>query len=146
LTSTRFRRRPSRPTGQPFRLASKDPLPGAKIEAAVGHSHYHGCAWRPMPLQVNLAGAVVPPVLGPAASGPASSLMKTLAVVCCAFTRVNTLFIIYHSHTRDGRGPGGDRPRPEQAQLNPTSTALLADDVLAKASRQLCFCFSQHQQ
>mgnify|MGYP001828310341 CR=1 FL=1 len=30
LTSTRFRRRPSRLTCQPFRLASKDPLPRAK--------------------------------------------------------------------------------------------------------------------
>jgi hypothetical protein len=30
LTSIRFHRRPSRFPGQPFRLASKDPLPGAK--------------------------------------------------------------------------------------------------------------------
>jgi hypothetical protein len=30
LTNTRFRRRPSRLPGQPFRLASEDPLPGAK--------------------------------------------------------------------------------------------------------------------
>jgi hypothetical protein len=30
LTNTRFRRRPSRLPGQPFRLALKDPLPGTK--------------------------------------------------------------------------------------------------------------------
>jgi hypothetical protein len=47
LTNTRFRRRPSRLPGQPFRLASKDPLPGAKdfgelgeaVEMAIDHRH-----------------------------------------------------------------------------------------------------------
>ena len=47
LTNTRFRRRPSRLPGQLFRLALKDPLPGAKgsgeqsetIQSAVGHRH-----------------------------------------------------------------------------------------------------------
>ncbi len=43
--------------------------------------------------------------------------------MCIADTRVNTLFIIYHSHAPDGRGPGGHRPRSEQPQPNPTSTA-----------------------
>jgi hypothetical protein len=48
LTNTRFRRRPSRLPGQPFRLASKDPLPGARVETAIGHGHHHGFAWRPI--------------------------------------------------------------------------------------------------
>jgi hypothetical protein len=30
----------------------KDPLPGAKIETAVGDGDDHGFAWRPMPLRV----------------------------------------------------------------------------------------------
>jgi hypothetical protein len=51
------------------------------------------------------------------AQRPASSLMNTLAVMCIAATRVSTLFTIYHSHTPGGRGPGGNRPRPEQSQL-----------------------------
>ena len=61
LTNTRFRRRPSRLTGQPFRLASKDPLPGAKIEPAAGDGDDR-CASRPItrnaasrvPLQVSV--------------------------------------------------------------------------------------------
>ena len=87
-----MRRRPSRLTGQPFRLVSKDPLPGARVEAAVGHGDDHGSAWRPMMRisvqdairfiwasalflhsvqdrglpQASLAGAVVQPALGPA--------------------------------------------------------------------------------
>ena len=48
LTNTRFRRRPSRLPGQPFRLALKDPLPRAKdfgelneaVEAAIGDSNH----------------------------------------------------------------------------------------------------------
>jgi hypothetical protein len=39
LTSTRFRRQPSRLTGQPFLLASKDLLPGAKVEPPVGERY-----------------------------------------------------------------------------------------------------------
>jgi hypothetical protein len=39
LTSTRFRRRPSRLAGQPFRLASKDLLPRAQVEPPVGDRH-----------------------------------------------------------------------------------------------------------
>ena len=89
LTNTRLRRRPSRLTGQPFRLASKDPLPGTKVQPAVGNRHHHGFAWRPMtrnscelrsasggrqrcslvPLGMNLAGAVVPPASGSAMAG-----------------------------------------------------------------------------
>ena len=68
LTNTRFRRRPSRLTCQPFRLALEDPLPGAKdfgefsrvVEAAVGHRYHHGFAWRPMPLQVRVGVPVTP--------------------------------------------------------------------------------------
>ena len=37
-----------------------------------------------------------------------------------ALTRVNALFIIYHFRTPDGRGPGGDRSRPEESQLSLT--------------------------
>ncbi len=48
--------------------------------------------------------------------------MNTLAVICIAFTRVITLFIIYCSHNTECRGHCGDSPRPEQPQLNPTST------------------------
>jgi hypothetical protein len=65
-----------------------------------------------------LACPVVPPVLG-----PASSLINTLAVMCIAATRANPLIIMYHTHTPAGRGLGGNRPRPEQSQLNPASTA-----------------------
>jgi hypothetical protein len=61
LTSTLFRRRPSRLTGQPFRLASKDPLPGAKgsgeqsetILPTVGHGDHHLAA-HDLPLQVRV--------------------------------------------------------------------------------------------
>ena len=85
MTSTRFRRRPSRLPGQPFRLALKDPLPGAKdfgelgeaVEAAIRHRN-HDFAAHDLPLQVRvgipvtslrtgvLAGAVVQPAPGPA--------------------------------------------------------------------------------
>jgi hypothetical protein len=62
LTNTRFRRRPSRLPGQPFRLALKDPLPRAKgsgeqsetIQPAIGDRNHHGFAWRPMPLQMRV--------------------------------------------------------------------------------------------
>ena len=37
----RFRRRPSRLTGQPFRLASEDRLPSAKVESAVDHRDHN---------------------------------------------------------------------------------------------------------
>jgi hypothetical protein len=56
-------------------------------------------------------------------SEPAASLMRMRDVMFMALTRVNALFIIYHSHAPDGRGHWGNRPRPEQPQLNPTSTA-----------------------
>ena len=55
LTKTRFRRRPSRLPGQAFRLALKDPLPGAKIEAAIGDGDHHLAAHH-LPL-TNPAGA-----------------------------------------------------------------------------------------
>ena len=55
--------------------------------------------------------------------GPASSVMGMRGVMFRAFTRVNPLSIIYHSHTPDARGASGDRPRPNQPLLNPTSTA-----------------------
>jgi hypothetical protein len=51
------------------------------------------------------------------------SLMNTLAVMCCPFAGGNPLFVVHHTDPPDGRGPGGDRPYPEQSQLNPTSTA-----------------------
>jgi hypothetical protein len=44
-------------------------------------------------------------------------------VVKRALSRVNALFIIYHSHAPDGRGHWGNMPRPEQLQLTPTLTA-----------------------
>jgi len=98
LTNTRFRRRPSRLTGQPFRLASKHPLPGAKdfgelsraVQAAVGHCDHHfaahhaqhlvafrfRCASAACPFvqdrglpQASLAGAVVQPASRPALAG-----------------------------------------------------------------------------
>jgi hypothetical protein len=56
LTSTRFRRRPSRLPGQPFRLALKDPLSWAEVEPAIGHRDHHGFAWRP--ITRNLASCV----------------------------------------------------------------------------------------
>jgi len=66
----------------------------------------------------HLAGAVVQPALGPAASGPAALLMEMRGMMFMAFARVNTRFIIYHSHAPDGRGLGGNRPRSEQPQLS----------------------------
>jgi hypothetical protein len=112
------------------------------VKAAAGHRH-HRCASRPMtcngkrmPFPASrgvgivprlcsghLAGAVVQPALGPAASGPAALLMEMRGMMFMAFARVNTLFIIYRFRTPAERGPGGHRPRPEQAQLNPASTA-----------------------
>jgi hypothetical protein len=53
LTSTRFRRRPPRLPGQPFHLASKDPLPGAKIETALCHGD-HNLLPHHLPLQVRI--------------------------------------------------------------------------------------------
>jgi hypothetical protein len=75
LTSTRFRRRPSRLTGQPLRLALEDPLPGTKnfgelsraVEAAFGHRDYYLTA-HDLPLQVRVC--IAPSFL----SGQASSV------------------------------------------------------------------------
>jgi hypothetical protein len=53
-----------------------------------------------------LAGAIVQP-----AWRPASSLINTDAAMCMADTRVNPVFIVYHSHTAKRRGPVGHRPR-----------------------------------
>jgi hypothetical protein len=68
-TSTRFRRRPSRLPGQPFRLALKDPLPGAKVQSTLCDRD-HDFAAHDLPLQMRvgivLAGAVVQPAPGPA--------------------------------------------------------------------------------
>jgi hypothetical protein len=111
------------------------------VKAAAGHRH-HRCASRPMtcngkrmPFPASrgvgivprlcsghLAGAVVQPALGPAASGPAASLMKMWGVMFRALSRVSTLFIIHHSHAPDGRGHCGDRSRLEQPHLSPDST------------------------
>ena len=41
LTSTRFRRRPSRLPGQPFRPTPKDLLPGPETQPAPGDRHQH---------------------------------------------------------------------------------------------------------
>ena len=51
------------------------------------------------------------------AQRPASSLMEVWGVMFRALTRVNPLFIIYHSHTPAGRGAGGNRPRPDETLL-----------------------------
>jgi hypothetical protein len=67
LTSTRFRRRPSRLAGQPFRLASEDSLPRAEdfgelseaVEPAAGHRHHHLTA-HDLPFQVRVG--VVPSI------------------------------------------------------------------------------------
>jgi hypothetical protein len=128
LTNARFRRRPSRLTGQPFRLASIDPLPSVKIETAVGEGDHHGFAWRPWCFRcasAKLAGAVVHPTNGSAASGPAA-LMEMRGVIFLALTRVNPLFVICRSHTTDCGGHCRDRPRPEQPQL----ISLLENGVL----------------
>jgi hypothetical protein len=76
-----------------------------------------------------LSGAVVPP-----APGPASSLMKMRGVMFCASTRVNALFLIYHSQPTAARvytpGPQDGRPcltkrallavgRPDAASARP---------------------------
>jgi hypothetical protein len=53
---------------------------------------------------------------------PERSDRNTLTVMCCAFKRVNALFIIYRSRPPDGRGHWGNRPRPEQTHLSPNST------------------------
>ncbi len=37
--------------------------------------------------------------------------------MCIAFTRVNALFIVYHSHATDDRGHWGNRPHPEETLL-----------------------------
>jgi hypothetical protein len=44
-------------------------------------------------------------------------LMEMRGVMFRALSRVNTLFIIYHSHAPAGRGLGGDRPRPGQSPM-----------------------------
>jgi hypothetical protein len=62
---------------------------------------------------VVLTGAAVQP-----ASGSAAPLMEVRGVIFRALSRVNTRFIIYHSHAPDGRGLGGNRPRSEQPQLS----------------------------
>ena len=72
-------------------------------------------------------------------AGPASSLINTEAVAFTAFTRINALLVVYqsmlslgHSHIPVGRGPGDNRPRPEQ--LQPIS---LLDMVFSAAGMRL---------
>jgi hypothetical protein len=122
------------------RLSSVEALSRA-VQPAVGHRHHHLAPHHAQHRELRSASGGRRPSLPTAspcpsfrtgvlsravvqpASGPASSLMKTLAVMCIADTRVNALFIIYHSHTAERRCPRGHRSRPEQPQLNPTSTA-----------------------
>ena len=73
LTSTRFRRRPSRLPGQPFRLTRETPLPRAKgsgeqsetIQPAVGHRDHHFSLHQMNPCQKWLNRASKPPVGSP---------------------------------------------------------------------------------
>jgi hypothetical protein len=67
--------------------------------------------------QASLADVVVQP-----AQRPAASLMGTRDVILGALSRISTLSIIYHTHTPDGRGHCGDRPRAEQPNLCLNST------------------------
>jgi hypothetical protein len=68
--------------------------------------------------------------------GYCSNLMRKRDVTCRALIRVNPLFIIYRSSASDGRGPGGDKPRPEQPQLKQTSTAESA--LCCGSARRTC--------
>ena len=86
----------------------------ARARRTAPSSHFSWSAWRPR----------------------SSSLINTLAVMCRADTRVNALFIIHHSHAPDGRGYWGNRPRPEQPQLNPTSTA--ENEYCRGSARRYC--------
>jgi hypothetical protein len=86
-----------------------------------------------------LTGAVVQP-----AQRPASSLINTLAVMCIADTRISALFVVYHTRAPDGRGPAGDRPRPEQPQLNPTLAA--EDESCCGSARRYCTGKASRQQ
>jgi hypothetical protein len=45
------------------------------------------------------------------------AVMCGSTVHCMALTRVNLLLVVYDFRPSAGRGPGGDRPRPEQPQL-----------------------------
>jgi hypothetical protein len=138
LTNTRFGR-PSRhtrsaPMCQRLRRAQSSrrggrwsPQPPLRVaaHAASGARPHSYQAVQDMGLhEASLAGAVVPPVLGPAASGPAASLVEVRGVMFRALSRVSTLFIIYRSHTPDGRDHCDHGPRPEQP-LNPVSTIAL---------------------
>jgi hypothetical protein len=171
LTNTRFRRRPSRLIGQAECLASRGPLPGATdfgklsraVETAVAHCD-HRCTSRPItrntrscgPLQVRigipvptsgtgvLSRPVVPPVLGPAASGPAASLMGMRGVMFMAFTRVNPLFVVYRFRSPASRGHCCDRSRPEQPQLSSTSTA--ENECCCGSARRYCTGETSRQQ
>ena len=49
-----FRRRPSRLTRSAHSCSRLRRAPDEAVEVAVGHRHYHGCAWRPMPLSSSL--------------------------------------------------------------------------------------------
>jgi hypothetical protein len=92
------------------------------MQVSVGHPvtpfRTEACPWQARPVRL----CNRPP-------GPASALINTLTVMygctmhCMAFTRVNAFLVVYYSHSPDGRGPTGHRPRPEQPQMNPTSGA-----------------------
>jgi hypothetical protein len=52
-----------------------------------------------------------------------SSSTDTAAVMCMADTRFSAVLVGHRTRTTGARGSCGHRPRPEQTQLNPTSTA-----------------------
>jgi hypothetical protein len=109
-TTTAARRDPSPATCSRFVLT----VSGARRPSLPTASPCPVVQDRGLP-ETSLAGAIVQP-----ASGPASWLMQVRRVMFMAFTRINPLFVIYHSHTPDGRGRCRHRPRPEQPPLNPT--------------------------
>jgi hypothetical protein len=105
----------AKPSSQPLATAMRTSRPITRNTASC------------VPLQVRVGipvtsfrtGALTRAVVQPAL-GPASSLMEMRGAMFGALSRVSPLFIIYHSHTADCRGLGGDKSRPEQPQLNPT--------------------------
>jgi hypothetical protein len=99
LTNFRFRRCPSRLTGQPFRLASEDPLPRAKVESAIGHRD-HRSASRTITCNVQpVCAAEVQPVCAAEVQPVCAAEVQP---VCAARFRWASAFL----SLRSGHSPG----------------------------------------
>ena len=71
-------------------------------------------------------------------------IMCGSTVHCLARTRVSALLVVYCFRPSAGRGNNGHRPRPEQPQLNSTSTA--GSECCCGSARRYCTGEANRQQ